>query len=57
MQQTRKMFTTYFALLTVAATGLAQVSPGYRTVFMTSMVDTQYAITPIAAEEGSGIVV
>lgn len=51
------MFTISIALLTLAATGLAQAPEGYRTVYMTSMVDTQYVITPIAAEEGSGLVV
>lgn len=44
-------------LLALAATGLAQAPEGYRTVYMTSMVDTQYVIVPIAAEAGSGLVV
>lgn len=51
------MFTTSLVLLALAATGIAQVPEGYRTVYMSSMVDTQYVITPIAAEEGSGLVV
>ena len=51
------MFATSLVLLAFAATGLAQVSEGYRTVYMTSNVDTQYVIEAEAAEAGSGIVV
>ena len=51
------MFTISIVLLTLAETCLAQIPEGYRTVYMTSMVDVQYVITPVAAEEGSGLVV
>ena len=51
------MFTASLILLALAATGVAQAPEGYRTVYMTSMVDTQYVIEPIAAEAGSGLVV
>lgn len=47
------------ALLTfaLAATGLAQAPEGYRTVYITSMVDTNYVIVPTAATDGSTVVV
>lgn len=52
------MFATSLVLLALAATGLAQEAPeGYRTVYMTSMVDPQYVIQPVSAEAGSALVV
>ena len=51
------MIATSLVLLTLAATGLAQAPEGYRTVYITSMVDAQYVIVPASAEAGSGIVV
>ena len=51
------MFASSLILLALAAAGLSQAPEGYRTVYMTSMVDTQYVIVPIAAEAGSGLVV
>lgn len=57
LKQAANMFTTFIALLALAAAVLAQAPEGYRTVYMTSMVDTQYVITPISAAEGSGLVV
>lgn len=44
-----KMLTTSFFALTLAATGLAQTVPeGYKTVYITSAVDTKFVIVPKA---------
>lgn len=51
------MFATLLLALALAATGSAQAPEGYRTVYMTSMVDTQYVIAPVAAEAGNELVV
>lgn len=44
-------------MLALAATGLAQVPDGYRTVIITSMVDEKFVIVPKAATSGSTTVV
>lgn len=44
-------------MLALAATGLAQVPDGYRTVIITSMVDAKFVIVPKAATSGSTTVV
>ena len=51
------MFAASLVLLALAATGFAQAPEGYRTVYMTSMVDTQYVIVAASPEAGSGLVV
>lgn len=51
------MFAASLIALALAATGLAQAPEGYRTVYITSNVDTQFVIVPAAAEAGSGLVV
>jgi hypothetical protein len=45
-------------MFALAATGLAQTVPaGYRTVYLTSLVNTKFAIEPKTATNGSAIVV
>ncbi|KAI2608221.1 carbohydrate-binding module family 13 protein [Hypoxylon fragiforme] len=43
--------------LAFAATGIAQAPEGYRTVYITSNVDTKFVVVPKAATSGSGVVV
>lgn len=55
---TVKMLATTILMLALAATGLAQVPAGYRTVYLTSMVNTKFAIAPKApVKSGTTIVV
>ncbi|KAI1103052.1 carbohydrate-binding module family 13 protein [Jackrogersella minutella] len=51
------MLTTSFLMLAFAATGLSQVPDGYRTVYITSMVDSKFVLVPKAATAGSTLVV
>lgn len=52
------MATAALLILALAATGLAQEAPeGYRTVYITSMVDPTYVIVPTSATSGSTVVV
>ncbi|KAH9887874.1 carbohydrate-binding module family 13 protein [Xylariomycetidae sp. FL2044] len=44
-------------VLALAATGLAQAPEGYRTVYVTSMVDTKFVMVPKAAEGGTTLVI
>ena len=45
------------AALALAATGSAQAPEGYRTVYITSMVDQTYVIQPTTPAAGSAVVV
>lgn len=52
------MLATSLVLVALAATGFAQEAPeGYRTVYLTTMVDPQYVIVPVSPEAGSALVV
>lgn len=52
------MVANLFALvLAFAATGLAQVPSGYRTVYITSKQDTKFVIVPKTRTNGSTLVV
>jgi hypothetical protein len=53
------MLTPTFLAFALAATGFAQtVAPeGYRTVYISSMVDTKYVVVPSARSAGANIVV
>ena len=44
-------------MFALAATGFAQAPEGYTTVYITSMVDTNYVIVPTTATAGSTVVV
>lgn len=44
-------------MLAFAATGFAQAPEGYRTVYITSMVDSKFVVVPKTATTGSGLVV
>ncbi|EMR69959.1 putative carbohydrate-binding module family 13 protein [Eutypa lata UCREL1] len=44
-------------MFALAATGFAQAPEGYTTVYITSMVDTNYVIVPTTAMAGSTVVV
>ncbi|CZR66291.1 uncharacterized protein PAC_16192 [Phialocephala subalpina] len=52
------MLVTTILMLALAATGLAQVPAGYRTVYLTSMVNTKFVIAPkTPVKSGTTIVV
>ncbi|KAI1351391.1 carbohydrate-binding module family 13 protein, partial [Xylaria sp. FL0043] len=52
------MLVTSLLLCAFAATGLAQAPPeGYRTVYITSMVNTKFVVVPKARTAGSTLVV
>ncbi|KAI1462446.1 ricin B lectin domain-containing protein [Annulohypoxylon moriforme] len=51
------MFATSFLMLAFVATGLAQAPEGYRTVYITSMVDSKFVLVPKTASSGSTLVV
>ncbi|KAI1081508.1 hypothetical protein F5B20DRAFT_536246 [Whalleya microplaca] len=51
------MLMTSFFVLAFAATGLAQVPEGYRTVYVTSMVDSKFVLVPTSPTSGSTLVV
>jgi len=52
------MLATTVLIFALATTGFAQTVPaGYRTVYLTSMVNTKFAIEPKTATNGSAIVV
>lgn len=51
------MLSTTLLALAFAATGIAQAPEGYRTVYMTSMVDTKFVIMPKTRTAGSTLVV
>ncbi|KAI1866710.1 uncharacterized protein JN550_007563 [Neoarthrinium moseri] len=51
------MLLVTFLISAFAATGLAQAPTGYRTVYITSMVDTKFVVVPKSATSGSAIVV
>lgn len=44
-------------MLALAATGLAQAPEGYRTVYITSMVNKKFVVQPKTANAGSTLVV
>jgi hypothetical protein len=52
-----KMLALSVAFLALAATGLAQAPAGYKTVYLTSNVNTKFVIVPKAAKAGSTVVV
>ncbi|KAI1403039.1 carbohydrate-binding module family 13 protein [Hypoxylon fuscum] len=51
------MLATSLFMLAFAATGFAQAPEGYRTVYITSMVDSKFVVVPKTATTGSGLVV
>ncbi|KUJ12156.1 uncharacterized protein LY89DRAFT_709989 [Mollisia scopiformis] len=51
------MLATTVVMLALAACGFAQAPAGYKTVYLTSMVDKTFAIVPKAAKAGSTTVV
>ncbi|KAI0003895.1 carbohydrate-binding module family 13 protein [Xylariaceae sp. FL0662B] len=51
------MLATSFLILTFAAAGFAQAPEGYRTVYITSMVDSKFVLVPTSATSGSTLVV
>jgi hypothetical protein len=51
------MLGTAVFLLALAATGLAQAPEGYRTVYITSNVNTKFVIVPKARTTGSTTIV
>ncbi|KAI0377456.1 ricin B lectin domain-containing protein [Hypomontagnella monticulosa] len=51
------MLVTSFLALAFAATGFAQAPEGYRTVYITSMVNTKFVVVPKASSAGSTLVV
>jgi hypothetical protein len=51
------MLTTTLLALAFAATGIAQAPAGYRTVYVTSMVDTKYVVMAKTRTAGSTLVV
>jgi hypothetical protein len=51
------MLATSILVLALAAVGMAEVPAGYKTVYLTSMVDPKYVIVPKAAKNGSTTVV
>lgn len=54
---TTKMYAASLIVLAFAATGFAQAPEGYRTVYVTSMVDPKFVLVPKAATAGSTLVV
>ncbi|OTB05232.1 carbohydrate-binding module family 13 protein [Hypoxylon sp. CI-4A] len=51
------MLTTSLLALAFAATGFAQAPEGYKTVYVTSNVDTKFVLVPKSATAGSTLVV
>ncbi|KAI1205941.1 carbohydrate-binding module family 13 protein [Annulohypoxylon truncatum] len=51
------MLATSFLMLAFAAAGFAQAPEGYRTVYVTSMVDPKFVLVPMTATSGSTLVV
>ncbi len=51
------MIVTPLVLLALAATGLADVPAGYKTVYITSNVNAKFVVVPKAAKSGSTVVV
>ncbi|EPE30727.1 Ricin B-like lectin [Glarea lozoyensis ATCC 20868] len=51
------MLATSILLVALAAVGLAEPPAGYRTVYITSLQDAKFVITPKAAKNGSTTVV
>ncbi|OCL11001.1 carbohydrate-binding module family 13 protein [Glonium stellatum] len=51
------MLAASFLMFALAATGFAQVPTGYRTVYITSNVNTKFVIVPKSPTNGSTIVV
>lgn len=51
------MFATSLLVLAFAATGFAQAPEGYKTVYITSMVDSKFVVVPKTATSGSTLVV
>lgn len=51
------MYATSLLVLAFAATGFAQAPEGYKTVYVTSMVDTKFVLVPKTATAGSTLVV
>jgi len=51
------MLVSSVILAAFAATGLAAVPEGYRSVYITSMVNTKFVVVPKARTSGSALVV
>lgn len=51
------MLSTSLLLLALAATGLTQAPEGYRAVYITSAVNSQFVVVPKSATAGSTLVV
>lgn len=51
------MLVASFLVFALASTGFAQVPAGYRTVYITSLVDTTFVIVPTSPKNGSTVVV
>ena len=51
------MWAPSIAILAFAAAGFAQVPEGYRTVYISTMVDSKYVIVPKASKAGGTVVV
>jgi len=51
------MLTASLLVLALAATGFAQAPAGYKTVYITTNVNTKFAVVPKSAKSGSAIVV
>jgi len=51
------MLATSFVMLALAAGGLAQAPAGYKTVYISSLVNAKFVVVPKAATSGSGVVV
>ncbi|TGJ84149.1 hypothetical protein E0Z10_g4617 [Xylaria hypoxylon] len=51
------MLVTSVLLCAFAATGLAQAPEGYRSVYITSMVDAKFVVVPKARSSGSTLVI
>ncbi|KAI0881133.1 ricin B lectin domain-containing protein [Annulohypoxylon maeteangense] len=51
------MLTTSLLMFAFAATGIAQAPEGYRTVYITSMVNSKFVLVPKTATSGSTLVI
>lgn len=51
------MLTTSILVSALAAVALAEVPEGYRTVYITSLVNAKFVVAPTSPMAGSGIVV
>ena len=51
------MLSSSLLVLAFAAAGFAQAPAGYKTVYITSLVNAKFVVVPKASTAGSGIVV